>query len=293
MARLNMAEPPVSFIVRCKNKRATIESTFASIRRQTVPAEIVVVDSGSHDGTLAVARELADVVLEMQPDEFTFGRSLNVGASAASGEIHAALSAHAVLPAPDWLARVLEHLEDERVGGASGSGCSPDGQTLLEPFYQGVAEWTPAWGFTNTASAWRARVWEEHRFDERMTASEDKEWAQRVLRAGWRLALDPFLVVSVDHRVRSGVRDLVRRTSAETRELVLRTGMPPVTGREAVRTWWSDVAVDEHTPRILQRLNYFRIAEIGGRYLGSRQAGRVGRSLAGGRAFARVGPRTG
>ena len=126
-----------------------------------------------------------------------------------------------------------------------------------------------------------------------MTASEDKEWAQRVLRAGWRLALDPFLVVSVDHRLRSGVRDLVRRTSAETRELVLRTGMPPVTGREAVRTWWSDVAVDEHTPRILQRLNYFRIAEIGGRYLGSRQAGRVWRSLADGRAFARFGPREG
>ena len=128
-----MADPRVSFIVRCKDKRATIEDTFASIRQQTVPAEIVVVDSGSQDGTLTVARECADVVIEMRPDDFTFGRSLNLGASAASGEIHAVLSAHAVLPAPDWLARVLEHLEDERGAGASGSGCSPDGQTLLEP----------------------------------------------------------------------------------------------------------------------------------------------------------------
>jgi rhamnosyltransferase len=286
-----MAEPRVSFIVRCKNKRATIEAAFASIRRQTVPAELVVVDSGSGDGTLAIAREWADVVVQMRPGEFTFGRALNLGASVASCEIHAALSAHAVLPAPDWLARVLEHLEDERVAGASGSGCSPDGQTLLEPFYQGFADWTPGWGFTNTASAWRARVWEEHRFDERMTASEDKEWAQRVLRAGWLLALDPFLVVSVGHRLRSGVRDLVRRTSAETRELVLQTGMPPFTAREAARTWWSDVVIDDHTPRVLQRLNYFRMAEIGGRYLGSRQASRAGRSLVNARVFARSGPR--
>ena len=52
-------------------------------------------------------------------------------------------------------------------------------------------------------------------------------------------------------------------------------------------------AVDEHTPRILQRLNYFRIAEIGGRYLGSREAGRVGRSFASGRAFGRIGSRAG
>ena len=125
LARLNMAEPPVTFIVRCKNKRATIESTFASIRRQTVPAEIVVVDSGSHDGTLAVAREWADVVLEMRPDEFTFGRSLNLGASAASGEIHAALSAHAVLPAPDWLARVLGISRTNVSGGHPAAAARP------------------------------------------------------------------------------------------------------------------------------------------------------------------------
>src|SRR6185437_16891101 len=98
----------------------------------------------------------------------------------------------------------------------------------------------------------------EHRFDEEMSACEDKEWAWRVLRGGWRLAFDPRLVVPGVHRRRAGLRDLLRRCSAESYELVLRTDMPPLGARDAIVRWWSDVVRDEQTPPILQRLSYFR-----------------------------------
>jgi rhamnosyltransferase len=269
-----MGADSISVIVRCKDKSETIERTFASIREQTVPSEIVVVDSGSRDTTLDIARRYADVIVEIQPHEFTFGRSLNIGAKAASGELHAAVSAHVALPNDDWLARAADHLGRDSVAGASGSLDRPDGRILLEPFYQDLDAWEPNWGFNNTAAAWRAEVWAEHPFDEGMSACEDKEWAWRVLRAGWQLAFDPRLVVRSVHRRRAGLGDLLRRCTAESYELVLRTDMPPIGAREAVAQWWSDVIRDDQTPPMFQRLSYFRIAEILGSYLGSRQATR-------------------
>jgi rhamnosyltransferase len=262
----------VSVIVRCRNKADTIGAALASVRAQTVPSEILVVDSGSTDGTLEIARRSADVTIEIPPGAFSFGRALNIGAAAAHGNIHAALSAHTCLPRPDWLERVLDHLGRDNVAGACGRLDRPDGRPLLEPFYQDRTHWVPGWGFSNTGGAWRASVWNEHRFDEDMTACEDKEWSWRVLRAGWRIAFDPLLVVSADHRRRAGVRDLLRRSTAETRELVLRTNMRPVGAFEALTRWWSDFPRDEHTPPVMHRLNYFRLTEIVGTFLGSRQA---------------------
>lgn len=265
-------DPAVSVIVRCKDRAHTIGETFASIRAQTVPSEIVVVDSGSTDGTLDIARQFADVLVEITPREFSFGRALNIGAAAAHCGVHAAISAHTRFPRGDWLERALAHLGHDDVAGASGSLNRPDGRVLLEPFYQGAAEWAPGWGFNNTGAAWRPSVWRQHAFSEDMTASEDKEWAWRVTQAGWRIALDPLLVVPAGHRRKAGVRDLLRRSSAETRELVMRTGMPPISARDTLERWWSDIVRDDQTPPVLQRLNYYRLTEIVGTYVGSRQA---------------------
>jgi glycosyltransferase involved in cell wall biosynthesis len=264
----------ISVIVRSKNKADTIGRTFDSIRRQTIPSEIVVVDSGSTDATLDIARRYADVIVEIPGDEFTFGRSLNIGAAAATSDLHAAVSAHVALPNDGWLARAAHHLRRKGVAGTSGSLDRPDGRILLEPFEQGLDDWQPNWGFTNTAAAWRAETWRDQPFDEAMSACEDKEWARRVLRAGWRLVLDPQLVVRGVHRRRAGLRDLLRRCTAESYELVLRTDMPPTSARDAVARWWGDVLRDEQTPPVFQRLSYFRATEIAGSYLGSRQAKR-------------------
>ena len=83
-----------SAIVRVKDEAGPIRHALDSLRRQTVPVEIVVVDSGSTDGTLEVARAVADRLVEISPERFTYGHALNVGAAAASGRVHIALSAH-------------------------------------------------------------------------------------------------------------------------------------------------------------------------------------------------------
>ena len=98
-----------SVIVRCKDKASTIERTFLALREQTVPVEVVVVDSGSTDGTLEIAERYADRLLRIRPEEFSYGHALNLGAAAASGEVHFALSAHGTGLSPTWIADSLRH----------------------------------------------------------------------------------------------------------------------------------------------------------------------------------------
>jgi uncharacterized protein len=86
--------PKISVIIPALNEEDNIASTIASA--QSAPnAETLVVDGGSSDGTVEIARFAGVKVLESQP-----GRAcqMNIGAAAASGEILLFLHADTVLP---------------------------------------------------------------------------------------------------------------------------------------------------------------------------------------------------
>lgn len=263
---------PPSVIVRSKDSAATIEATLKSLREQTVSTEIVIVDSGSQDRTLDIARPLSDAIVEIPAEAFTFGRALNIGARHASGEIHFALSSHCTLPTANWIARSLEHYADEQVAGTNGQTFLPDLRPLLEPKILTFedARRNPYWGFSNHAGSWRASVWRECPFNEEIEACEDKEWSWRVLRAGWKIVMDPRLVVSGEHRRRAGTRMLYQRVRREARALSAYAELPPLTLRDAVNCWWNDLPDPTPHPPLFHRLNYLRAADIFGRYLGQR-----------------------
>jgi rhamnosyltransferase len=272
-----MSTPAATFIVRAKDKRDTIEATLQSIRRQTVPAELIVVDSGSTDGTRAIAARYADRVIDIPAERFSYGGALNTGAAAAAGEIHAALSAHCVLPREDWLARALLHYESPEIAATNGERHGPDGQplraTLIQTGELARRHW--GWGFSNHSSTWRAAVWSAFPFDERLVACEDKQWAFRVLEAGWRIAYDPELFVSGGHRKAAGVREYFRRLQRESAAYATFAPVPELTVAQAVRRWWQ-VPPGGHPLR--SRLSAMRTAEVAAIYAGRRAGHRARRA---------------
>jgi rhamnosyltransferase len=269
-----------SAIVRSRDKAGTVERTLSALRAQTVPVEIVVVDSGSTDGTLDIARRYADVIVEIPPEEFSYGGTLNLGSSAAHGDVHFPLSAHSVPTTNTWVADALRHYEDDRVAATNGEVEGPDGRPLDGPYQPSLSEAlaNPAWGFSNHAGSWRASVVRDHPFRADLRACEDKEWFWRVLRAGYVVTFDPALCVPSTHRREAGVRALWRRSYVEARALA-QLGHAPVSGLpETMRNWSNDFSYPSRWPRAARFFSPPRVAEQLGTYFGSK----AGSAVAGG-----------
>ena len=80
--------PAVSIIVRTLNEAKFLPECLQKIGEQKYggPVEVVVVDSGSTDDTVKIAANFNVKIVHISKSEFTFGRSLNVGCEASSGE---------------------------------------------------------------------------------------------------------------------------------------------------------------------------------------------------------------
>jgi rhamnosyltransferase len=263
----------VTVIVRARDEEAAIARALASVRRQTVASELLVVDSGSRDGTVAIASQWADRVIACPPERFTYGYALNLGADAARTRFHVALSAHCALPAPDWLERCLELYARPDVAAVAGRAPGEPRMPASGPFYQDLAHARshPWWGFSNHASSWRADVWRELRFDETLAYAEDKEWALRVLARGYAIAFDDQLWVDMSHQWRGGAREWCSRQWRAARAIASFSSDARYGLREVVADWWH--VPPGARPPWQRRLKPARAAGLVARYAGF-QAGR-------------------
>ncbi|MDQ3729922.1 MAG: glycosyltransferase [Actinomycetota bacterium] len=259
--------PAASVIVRAKNEERLIGRTLESLRRQTVVPEVIVIDSGSTDRTVAIARERCDRLIEIPPELFSYGFALNLGARTASAPIHFALSAHCVAERPDWVERSLAHYERDDVAGTNGPWPRSEAEAprILHQDIAHALE-NPHLGFSNHASSWRAAVWERFPFDESLRYAEDKEWALRVLEAGWIIVSDPALRVDMSHVWRSGYAELYRRQKRAAQEL-RRFTSAEYTLRDLASEWWAR-GPGERRSRPRRLLNPLRLAGLTGKYHG-------------------------
>jgi rhamnosyltransferase len=266
------ALPSASVIIRTLDAAEHLEPLAGGFRRQSVPCEIVVVDSGSTDATLELAERLADRVHRLPPGTYTPGRALNAGAAIAAGEVHVAFSAHCRLPDDGWLERSLSHYADPRVAATNGTTRRPDGTPLTGVFVQDAAHGraVPTWGYSNHAASWRAAVWNEKPFDESLPTAEDRIWSWDVLDAGWRIVFASDLWVDMQHRWRIGTVGYYRRCRQEEAVLAGHAQMPPYRMRELLRQWLVDVP-DDDRPAWFHRVNPRRLAGLAGAQAGRRK----------------------
>ena len=160
--------------------------------------DVVVVDSGSTDDTVEIARSRGVRIVELAPDEFDYSSALNVGIESVAGDVVLSLSAHAIPVDADWLDHMLAPFADPAVAGVSSRQVPWPGaqwhevHRLRHQFpprgYTVDRETSATIVFSNAASAVRRSVWREHPFT--LPAAEDLDWARRVIQAGWRIAYE-------------------------------------------------------------------------------------------------------
>ena len=184
-----------TLIVRCYNEEAHIGRLLTGALRQTHPPdEIIVVDSGSTDATLAIASAFPVQIVHVDPSDFSFGRALNLGLEAAASDLAVFASAHVYPLYDSWIEQLTAPLERAEVAMAYGRQQTPaDGrfseQQLMARWFPSRSVETQRHPFCNNANAAiRRSVWEDQPYDEALTGLEDLDWAKRAIDRGMPLS---------------------------------------------------------------------------------------------------------
>jgi|SRR6185437_12594115 len=268
--------PPVSIIIRAFNEEKHLPSLFRALRDQAwADFETIVVDSGSFDHSRAIAREQASRLLCIEPRDFTFGHSLNVGIAAAAGECIAIVSAHTVPVDSDWLGSLIAPLQDPEVAMAYGRQIGDqrskfserrDFERLFGPRARRHTD--PGDCFANNAnSALRRELWRQHPFNEHLPGLEDLEWARFWAGCGRDIAYVPEAAV---YHIHEETWDQVRRRYY--REAVAAKSLGVLGPRHTVREIWREsrhcvadlAAARSSEPARLQEVARFRRAKLAG-----------------------------
>jgi glycosyltransferase involved in cell wall biosynthesis len=188
-------KPTCSIVIRAFNEEKHIGKLLEGIFHQTVKdPEVILVDSGSFDRTVEIAEKYNVKIVHIQPHEFTFGRSINLGIEAADSDIIVLASAHVYPVYPDWLERLLEPFLDAQValtyGKQRGTATTQFSEHMIfAHWYPDLSNLHQSHPFCNNANAAiRRSLWLEHPYNENLPGLEDLAWARWAFDQGHHIA---------------------------------------------------------------------------------------------------------
>ncbi|MHC4172908.1 MAG: glycosyltransferase family 2 protein [Planctomycetota bacterium] len=225
----------ISCIIRTYNEAKYIGRVIETIRSQEKfgnAVEIVVIDSGSTDATLKIARKHIVKIIEIPKVEFNYSRSLNLGIENSVGDLIVILSAHSVPCSNDWLKTMVACLEDKTVAGVYcrqipwPEADLPEVLMIERMFGENrrvFCEKTPEnnVSFSNAGSCIRRSVWNEHHFAN-LPAAEDLEWVQWAIAHGYKIVYEPGAIVWHSHK--ESCREVAQRVIALVKSADIRSG---------------------------------------------------------------------
>jgi rhamnosyltransferase len=205
-----------SVIIPTKNPGAILRSVLPAVCGQQTAFrfDVLVVDSGSTDGTVEYVRDFDDARVRLHciaPADFGHGRTRNLAISMTAGE-YAVLITHDALPATaQWLQTLVDMADsDTTIAGVFGRHLAyPEAdlytkRDLERHFANFEAEPVVYLGdrerylidagyrqylhfFSDNNALLRRSAWQAHPYPH-VDFAEDQIWAQQVIEAGWKKA---------------------------------------------------------------------------------------------------------
>ncbi|MDQ0454876.1 glycosyltransferase family 2 protein [Rhizobium paknamense] len=222
-----MARYKAAVVIPAKNAMQVLPQVLDKVlaQRTAWPFEVIVIDSGSRDGTKEFLRAESRIrLIEIAPESFGHGRTRNQGVAAADAEFVAFLTHDAEPVDEHWLAKLVEAAErDERIAGVFGRhiaypSASPFTRQDLDQHFRGFLQhplvvhkaldaekyqrdegWRQFLHFySDNNSLLRKAVWEKIPYPD-VEFAEDQLWARAVIEAGYHKAYAPDAVVYHSH----------------------------------------------------------------------------------------------
>ncbi|OGP59515.1 MAG: hypothetical protein A2V67_08660 [Deltaproteobacteria bacterium RBG_13_61_14] len=226
MAAREAGKPEVSILILTRNEEQNIGVCLTAVFGQETRRrfEVIVVDSGSTDRTLAILENYPVRLFQVAPPEFNHGRARQFASEQAEGEFLVYLVADAMPADAHWLERLVDAVAgDPAVAGAySRQLPRPDADPIeavrvrnkiagsekrrevsiqnLEEFdLLSPAERLALADFEDVSACRRRSVWQQIPIQELYWA-EDLAWSLEALRAGHKIVFEPESQVIHSHR---------------------------------------------------------------------------------------------
>lgn len=186
----------ISIIIRTYNEERYLEELLNAINKQKLSKykiEIIIVDSGSTDSTIDVAKKYKVRLTYIDKKDFSFGRSLNLGCKFSKGEILVFISGHCIPTSNNWLERLINPIikgYEYSYGRQIGRDTSYFSEKQVFSRNYPKKTLLPQNGFfcNNANSAISRKIWKKYKFNEDITGCEDMELAKRYFNDGGQIA---------------------------------------------------------------------------------------------------------
>lgn len=197
-------------VIPVKNAETYIPALMKALLGQSLynRCEIICIDSGSTDGTVALLQQYPVKLVEIKPEEFNHGTTRNLGVGKAAGEFVVMTVQDAQPVDACWIEKLLDGFDEERVVAVCGQQVVPHNRAMnpvqwFRPLDNGSIkkysfpsaaafdallpeEKKTICGWDNVTSCYRKSALIETPFRE-VVFAEDAIWAMDALRKGYSI----------------------------------------------------------------------------------------------------------
>jgi rhamnosyltransferase len=280
-----------SVIIRTLNEEKYLQELINAIKEQKIDLEdeieIILVDSGSTDQTLEIAKKNNLKIVFIKKEVFSFGRSLNIGCRASNGELLVFISGHCIPVNTNWLLNLCLSLKnggsDYNYGKQIGVDTSYYSEhQYFKKFFPSSNKDVLFNGFfcNNANSAIKRNVWEKYKFNENITGLEDMYLTQQITQDNMKVSYIPE--ASVKHIHQENFKQIKNRYERES--IALRWIIPDIkiTFFEFVKIFFlyiiSDFSAAKKEKVFLKNffsILFFRFAMSYGSYIGNSKSNKL------------------
>ncbi|MFA4888689.1 MAG: glycosyltransferase [Candidatus Omnitrophota bacterium] len=234
----------VSLIILTKNEAQVIAQTLESVfcQKTQFDFEVIVIDSGSQDGTQEIIGRYPVKLVNIAPEEFGHGKTRNLGARLAQGEYVVFLNADATPLNNVWLQCLLkDFLLDAKIVGVYSKSipretCNPlrareiifnaaySPETKIKYIDDYKAYQVMDFkrkrillAFETISCVIRRSVLLAYPFDDEINFGEDLEWSKRILEEGYKVVFEPASVITHSHDFYCSLKDTLKKFFDDTK----------------------------------------------------------------------------